>query len=267
MLGMKEAKLESEMRVSAQKRTFYRDQLRTARALAAADGEGFQELLFAFERLGSAKTRKVLALGGYRDALEKIASLSPLCSKLSEKFPQYHISFLSLFEHVRQARNDALHQGAFARTLTTHATQMALVLEDAFMAGLTTVSEFMIRNPVVAFSWQPISIVRQQMLANGYSYLPISIARGGKSEWYLIGEASLAQYLRSVKGKDRDGRLVQTVDEAHSANKSLLSEAATCSPETKIDAVLDQLKGPPVVVLDAGDRRTIVGLLAAADLL
>jgi hypothetical protein len=56
--------------------------------------------------------------------------------------------------------------------LTTHAFQVALILEDALMTDMKMVSQYMVRDVVCAQSWQPISFVRQQMLAYSYSYLP-----------------------------------------------------------------------------------------------
>ena len=46
-----------------------------------------------------------------------------------------HTAFGSLYEMVMHGRNDALHQGAFARILTLHLRgQVALFLEDSLMA-------------------------------------------------------------------------------------------------------------------------------------
>ena len=73
---------------------------------------------------------------------------------------------------LKDGRNDALHQGACARHLANHAVQLALVLEDALMPSEPKVSDFMVRDAICAAHWQPISFVRQQMLANSFSYLP-----------------------------------------------------------------------------------------------
>ena len=75
----------------------------------------------------------------------------------------------------RQIRcNDALHQGAFARHLTIHAIDLALILEDALRSfEEPRVSDYMVRNPLFAELWQPIGFIRQQMLANSFSFLPV----------------------------------------------------------------------------------------------
>ena len=43
--------------------------------------------------------------------------------------------FSRLYDLVQDARNDALHQGAFARHLTIHAIGLALILEDALRSS------------------------------------------------------------------------------------------------------------------------------------
>ena len=72
---------------------------------------------------------------------------------------------------MKDGRNDALHQGAFARHLTKHAIELAIVLEDVLSNDLDpVVTDFMLRNPVCGEPWQPIAFLRQQMLANSYSF-------------------------------------------------------------------------------------------------
>jgi hypothetical protein len=39
----------------------------------------------------------------------------------------------ALYEELRQARSDAMHQGAHARILTDHAVELTIILEDALM--------------------------------------------------------------------------------------------------------------------------------------
>ena len=88
-----------------------------------------------------------------------------------------------------------MHQGAFARHLTVHAIELAIVLEDALtQLKNPMVSNFMVRNPVCAEMWQPVGLIRQQMLVNSYSYLPVL----RENHWYLISDADIAMYLLSL---------------------------------------------------------------------
>ncbi len=141
---------------------YFRNQLRGARALALRDAEAFDELLFSVERLGSALTNTIGALGHskYQSAIAEVARQSPLAEEIPSQWREYHTPFHILYESVRAARNDALHQGAFARHLTVHAIQLAIVLEDALMQNLTTVGDYMVQNPVYAATWQPVGFIR-----------------------------------------------------------------------------------------------------------
>jgi hypothetical protein len=69
-----------------------------------------------------------------------------------------------------------LHQGAFARRLTGHAIELSLVLEDALRRSLDSpvVGDYMVRGPICAEPWQPISFIRQRMLANSFSFLTLT---------------------------------------------------------------------------------------------
>lgn len=76
---------------------------------------------------------RILDLGKYRSKLEQLAGASPLASEPA--FARHlHIPFSVLYDLVRNARNDALHQGAYVRHLTRHAVSLSLVLEDALMS-------------------------------------------------------------------------------------------------------------------------------------
>jgi hypothetical protein len=115
-----------------------RDELRNARARAAGDSEAYEALLYAIERFGCALTGTIGTLGSYKDQLVQLARQSVL-SDIGQTWREWHVPFVDQYEVVRTARNDALHQGAFARHLTTHAIQLALVLEDALMSDAWTV--------------------------------------------------------------------------------------------------------------------------------
>lgn len=157
---------------------YFRDQFREARARALRDAEAYQEILFSIERFGAALTGKIGTLWSYTDDIADRARGSPLAEDIPYEHREWHVPFPALYEVVRDARNDALHQGASARHLTTHATQLVLVLEDALNEQATSVGDYMVRDPLCAFPWQPINLVRQQMLANNFSYLPIWVDRG-----------------------------------------------------------------------------------------
>ncbi len=120
--------------------------------MAYGNAENFQDLLFSLERLGIALTNNIGSLWRYKDDICELAKESPLAEEIPESHREWHVPFSELYEVVRIARNDALHQGAFARHLASHLTQLALVLEDALMAksGANKVVDYMVRSPVNA---------------------------------------------------------------------------------------------------------------------
>lgn len=261
------------MDLSQKQKIYFRDQFREARAAALRDAEGYQQLLFVLERLGyfSTQDAKAVGLNSYKTALELIAEPSLLAQKVPHHWRDWHTPFSDLFRIVKDARNDALHQGAFARHLTTHAMQLALVLEDGLMNNLTTVSDYMVRDPSSAFSWQPISFVRQQMLINAFSYLPILLEHHSTPGWYFISDTNLARCLR-VGSNERDRRLVKSVREAIDEEKLQVDLAHTCYTNTSIGEALQvfeeqPLKGQPLLVVKDDQQDALVGILTAFDLM
>lgn len=208
----------------------FRDKFRDARAAALRDAEGYQEVLFVLERLGSFLTRNIGSLGSYRDSIAEMARLSPLAEIIPDRCRDWHTPFGDLYELVREARNDALHQGAFARHLTIHAVQLCLVLEDALMNDSARIGEYMVTNPVCASLWEPISFIRQKMLENSFSNLPVFVAVGGQGTWHFISDHALAPYLRGEG--DRQARLTKTLGEAVESGEIQLQPAKTVPPDT-----------------------------------
>ena len=255
----------------------FRDQLREARAAALRDAEGFQEILFVLERLGSylwhqnppKKGKKhPMGLDDYRGHLLSIAS------------PEVHHKY----EIIRAGRNDALHQGAVARHFTANLVELALVLEQGLMNGNKQVKHFMVSNPVCAELWQPLSLIRQAMLANSFSYLPIRLTAerwkalpvvNGKRVWPLLSDFALAGYLRADDNKIRERlpeKLEAVVDLSEFDKGKLSLVAATIATQTDdVGGLLrDATNGHPIVVVNSGDPKddiTVVGIVTPFDLL
>ena len=238
-------------------------QLREARENALRDSEAFDGIVHVVERLGSFLSESITHLGHYREKIEERASQSALAEEIPSQWPDVHIPFSVLYELVRSGRNDALHQGAFARRLTTHAIELSLVLEDALRRSVESpvVSDYMARNPLCAEPWQPISFVRQQMLANSFSFLPVKMA----GEWCLVSDLEIATYL-GTNNNERRQRLSHKLDKAGIG----LYAARFCSIDTPLKDALYMLGGdqrPLLVSLNNGDQQVLVGLLTSFDLL
>jgi|UniRef100_UPI003782D5FC CBS domain-containing protein len=254
----------------------FRLDLQAARENAIKDAEAFEGIIHAIERLGSFLLGRIEALGPYQPPLKDLAELSALASDIPSEWRELHTPFDLLYNEVKNARNDALHVGAYARHLTIHAIELAIVLEDALRIKETnlkevkkmetTVSDFMIRNPVFAHSWQPISIVRQIMLTNSFSYLPVAM---GDGKWRLVSDLAVAKYLQGCSNAKRKKRLATSLEEAMEDKDSFpsLDDAVCIHSSATIAQALNQSGGKPLLVTSKKAGSEIVGFLTPFDLL
>lgn len=148
---------------------YFRDQFRRARAVALGDAEAWHGVVVAVEQLAVVIAPGSKNLHRAAPHVGEIASPSPLASDIPATFRDLHTPFGDLYHLVRTARNNALHEGAFARRLTRHAIELCLILEHALTPMSNRVSDYMVRDPVVAELWHPVSFVRQTMLMNAFS--------------------------------------------------------------------------------------------------
>ena len=282
MLSAKEQALLGE-----EQRIYFRDQLRAARAVALRDSEEFHDILYALEQLGrylfrekvtnwklskSAKHPPVGTLGNYKKYIVEIAKQSPLAEEIPLHWPERHMPLDRLYVLVSDARNDAMHQGVFARYTTGHAVTLAIVLEDGLMSEqeegqLGTVADFMVRNPICAQPWYPISFIRQIMLENAFSCVPVWTEGAKGQGWHLISDQAIASYLRAGTRDERTVRLSTALKDA----KELHLEFCTpIPPDTRINAALQSSKGLPLLVARNHDMQgadSLLGILTPFDLL
>jgi predicted transcriptional regulator len=250
--------------VNTSEKCFYRDRVRSARVIALADAEGFQGVVHSLELIGQMVVGRVLDLGKYENALSNLANNSPLFSEIPLRWPGYHNTFSALYKELRQARNDAVHQGSHARTATSHAVELTMIIEDSLMSKATTVSQFMVRDVVEAKLWHPISYVRQQMLTHAFSFLPVL----KENTWWFVAEYSLARYLRSADSQHiRKKRLGTTLCDAIQEKGVNLLAADTVLPECQIDEILDHIEARPILVVDCSHEDVLVGVLTSSDIL
>ena len=93
-----------------------------------------------------------------------------------------------------------MHEGAFARSLAVHLVQLSVILEDALVnkAARRQTKHYMMRDPITAEPWEPIAFVRQKMLTNSFSHLPVRI----DDSWHIISDHCIAAYLWNNNGAD-----------------------------------------------------------------
>ena len=216
---------------------------------------------------------KIADLGKYEKEILKLVKQSSLAFPFDEI---WHSNFEVLYKLVRTARNDALHQGAIARHLTESAVKLSLIIEDALQqeAKLMNVSDYMVRNPICASLWQPLSFVRQQMLINSFSFLPFK----DNDQWWFISDYGLATYFNSCDCETQENkkenprcercrkeRLAQTLDNARSKLNFLPAEVIYF--DDKIEVILDKVNNEPKLVFDNSENSNLVGIITPFDIL
>lgn len=249
--------------LSQESSNFFRLQLQTARENALKDAEAFDEIIHVVDRLGSFCTNKIGALGEYSNHLTDLSRLSPLAEEIPNQWRTVHIPFKELLDIVKDSRNDAFHIGAFARHLTKHSIELSLILEDALRMSLDSnlISDYMIQNPVFAQLWQPVSLVRQQMLSNSFTYLPI---QDKDNQWCLISDIEVARYLQGISKTERKVRLAKSIKDATEIELYPATCALSC---TTVNSIMEKFDGKPILVFENEPYSNITGILTAFDLL
>ena len=255
----------------------FRDQLREARLKAQADAEAFEEIVFVLERLGCYLRKAQGDLGKYRPYLIGLASRSALFDAALDGSLELHTPFPASYDIVKEARNSMMHGGDFARIATRHAVELALVLENALSPpngrnNSERVADFMVRSPTCATLWHPLNFIRQAMLANSFSYLPVNTGAEAKASWQLVSDTELVKYLRlRPDGVLLKARLVQRLEQALKGDgpKLVLIEAQRCGPSSAVKQVLanrPDWDGRPILVT-RGNSHELLGILTPYDLL
>lgn len=245
-------------RLAEKQSVAFANQFREARLLSLRDAEAFEDHLHALERLGSYITQSNDGLNEFASVLEGLARVSPLSFEVAEKHPELHSTFSVLYEEARIARNEAMHQGAVARHLSRNAQEIALIMEDALMAPAKMAKDFMVRSPVCAELWHPLSAVRRTMLLNAFSFLPFE--KDGK--WKFVSDVAVVAYLRSPSANRRK-RLLESLGDAL-ANSLAATDAVTCGVNEPIEKLAKSMRNAPCLVLS---NKRLVGLVTAFDLL
>lgn len=131
------------------------------------------------------------------------------------------------------------------------------------MNNAGTVGDFMVREPICASLWQPLSFIRQQMLKNSFTYLPVWLNNEGQPCWSLVSDYHVAHYLRQ---KDRKARLAKTLESAIKEDLKL-EQADTCFADTSVVETLEMSKGKAVIVIDRERPERLVGIVTPFDFL
>lgn len=203
-------------------------------------------------------------MGSFKEELCQFVREADVIGSVVEEADRVNPSFDRLFELVREGRNAAVHEGAFARHLARHAVRLSLIVEDALMSKGSTIADFMVSHPLCAAMWQPVGYIRQQMLANSFSFLPVR-RKAMRGPWWLVADVEVARFLRA-EGKNPAHQARRTLEEVVRSRGMKLLRATTYELTTPVSEVLRNLSTAPIVVIaPASDE--IVGIVSPFDLL
>jgi hypothetical protein len=204
----------------------------------------------------------VANLNRYGPKLLALAKESALYEAAQTDRSGRHTSPERLFQLLRTARNQAMHQGAYARLVARHAVDFCLLLEDALVNGSDVIDDFIVRDPITAEVWQPLGLVRNTMLQNSFSWLPIRAS----GEWGLIGDGAIARILRGVENNaERQTRVTWTVEHAMQCGYLVTEEAVVVSPNTPLKRIFERDSWRVALVVD--EQKRLIGLATPFDLL
>lgn len=233
------------------------NRLREARALVLRDAESFHEASMVLERVGQVLCGEIRkGLSQYRDELVTKAVEA-------EGVEQEYVE--RLFYTVKDARNMAVHEGAWARNFNSRLVDLILILEQAIMKNMKTAADIMVRNPIVAETWQMIGHIRQTMLANSFSSLPVLV----NSQWFFISDAMVMSYLRNTKNGRVNEKLLSTqLGTANEQKEIPLLEARCFSPTTELkDLVTKMDAGAALITENTINPPRLLGIVTSFDLL
>ena len=259
----------------------FRNAFREARLKVLENAENYQELLFVLERLGTHLAGpaicsvKDVGLAAAKPCIMELVKHGALRRERPAASGTGELCAGELYDLVRNARNDAMHEGAFARNLAVHLVQLGVMLEDALVnkADGRKAKHYMMREPITAEPWEPIAFVRQKMLVHSFSHLPVRI----DGSWKIVSDHGIAVYLwQPGDGACVKEKLQQQLDCAVKEGTLKVRCAVVVKPEDVMREVVQDREryireGYPILVKadikDESENPLLVGILTPFDLL
>ena len=229
--------------------------LRQCRATILQDREAFGKAALGLEHIGQFAGAPIgIGLGRSRD---KILGL------LQKEDEETRRTARRLFEAVLEARNMAVHDGAWIRNRSDQLVQLLLLLEEAVLHELTSVEQIMVSSVISAEGWHQLAYARRTMLSNSFSFLPILMTR-----WHLLSDEAIVAITRVEANDVRKKRLSLSVEDAVKRHNLHLTDAKTVRPyEFVADLLTNSPRWPLLVTEDGLPNGRLVGIVTPSDLL
>ena len=134
------------------------------------------------------------------------------------------------------------------------------------MENMKTAADLMIRDVCYADIDHPMSYIRQRMLVNAFSYLPV--IKTDRSVW-MLSDFAIARWLRQMSWEQQKGALVRTLKTVveDTADSLELVKPISLPSETSIADLAKSLSSMPILLHEPKNKKKIVGLISAFDLL
>lgn len=237
---------------------------RDARANTLKDSENFKDIIIAIENFGC-------FLGN--NSLNGFSNYKCIIKEFVRKFLcDYETEFFETkYEIVRTTRNESIHSGVFARNVSTHSLELLLIIEEALLSFMSrtssTVGSFMINNVIVVQPWHTVKIVRNIMLTNSFTHIPVY----HKDDWYLVSETDIIIFLGvNFSDSSRKHNSVKTIQELIES-LAYKHQKVTCKHENE---PLEEIKkefidnnGRPVLIVHSSKKEQLLGIITPYDIL
>lgn len=232
--------------------------LRDARSLMLRDAESFHTAARVLEDVGRIHGSKSKSgLGAYKDVLLPMVNRSCVDLNSAER----------LFSAIKSARNKAVHEGAWARHLSSRLIDFILLLEKSVIMEMHNAGDIMVRNPLIVESWHMLHHIRREMLANSYSFIPIKI----ESSWRMISDYELLKCFHRNPDSGKAAELKWESREAGAAINAghlVVNSVICCGISTPISDLSSLFTGEPILVThNEDDTGNVLGIITPFDLL
>lgn len=213
------------------------------------DSEAFLAGAQVLEYVGQTISRKIkIGLRSYENEIWLLAKETGIDET----------EFRRVFGVIVTARNDAVHDGAWARHLSTRVVDLLLILEEGVTMKMNRVEDLMVRDPIRAEGWHLMNHLRKKMLESSFSHLPFV---DDQANWFLVSDVNLMLFMRA------NPKSHLSLSEAVQNGSLALVPAQTCHGEELIVDILTKTKQGPLLVIDDAKPTRLVGILTAFDLL
>jgi len=241
---------------------FFSKEFRDARARALADSEGWQSLIFVFERLAKFVTRCQRTTIGTPEAAQVFFQI---IGRNQEDDPATNPHVKLLLQQVVVGRNSEFHGGAAARRFARHCVEFSFLLEEGLKEIMNKNLGSVMSSPVISVeTWQMLADLRRLMLENSFTWIPLR----KDDVWRVVSDHALICYLR----KNPEALKTKTVEAALCEENGLVApplEIFYKGRETQNEELLVSLTARPVLVSSTNEpsANRVIGIVTAFDLL